>query len=228
MRLWALVALATAPSHGCDDRSSRRWPLVAAVLLLLFAVLDDGTRATRLGDPGLWCRVPCTALGYPSALVGQSEERGDSFHVVRGQLLQHLFIMYPLAESSDDGSIRDTGYSSSYLGEEGDEGPESFPGLLPHCMEVSLHAMLLISAGEVRYEPLAELFPGVDRPRARFMSQVWAGPDKATWKYVAITMVSPPASVMAVTYTCKNSDGLDVPSYFSGRCGRNLDGQVAA
>jgi hypothetical protein len=31
---------------------------------------------------------------------------------------------------------------------------------------------------------------------------------------------------MAVTYTCKNSDGLVVPSYFSGRCGQNLGGQV--
>jgi hypothetical protein len=31
------------------------------------------------------------------------------------------------------------------------------------------------------------------------MSQVRAGPDKATWKYVAITAVSPPAAVMAVT-----------------------------
>jgi hypothetical protein len=37
------------------------------------------------------------------------------------------------------------------------------PGFLPHCMEVSLHAMLLISAGEVCCEPHAELFPGVDR-----------------------------------------------------------------
>jgi hypothetical protein len=46
------------------------------------------------------------------------------------------------------------------------------------------------------------------------MSQVWAGPDKATWKYVAITTVSPPAAVIAVTYTCKNSDRFDVPSYF--------------
>jgi hypothetical protein len=54
-------------------------------------------------------------------------------------------------------------YSPSYLGEAGDEGPESFPGLLPHCMEVSLHAMLLISAGEVRCEPRAKHFPGVDR-----------------------------------------------------------------
>jgi hypothetical protein len=71
--------------------------------------------------------------------------------------------MYPLAESGDDGSIRDMRYSPSYLSEAGDESPESFAGFLPHCMEVSLHAMLLISAGEVRCEPRTELFLGVDR-----------------------------------------------------------------
>jgi hypothetical protein len=80
---------------------------------------------------------------------------------MRGQLLQHVFIMHPRAESGDDGSIGGTGYSSSYPGEAGDEGPESFPGLLPHCMEVSLQAMPLISTGEVRCEPRAELFLGV-------------------------------------------------------------------
>jgi hypothetical protein len=75
------------------------------LLLLLFAVLNDGTRATRRGGPGLWCRVPRMALSGPSALVGQSEESGDKFHVVRGQLPQHLFITHSLAESCDDGSI---------------------------------------------------------------------------------------------------------------------------
>jgi hypothetical protein len=59
---WVLVALVPAPSRSCDDRSSSLRPLVAAILLLLFAVLGDGTRATRLGNSGLWCRVPCTAL----------------------------------------------------------------------------------------------------------------------------------------------------------------------
>jgi hypothetical protein len=34
---------------------------------------------------------------------------------------------------------------------------------MPHCVEVGLHTMLLVSAGEVRYEPHAELFLGVDR-----------------------------------------------------------------
>jgi hypothetical protein len=43
---------------------------MAAILLLLFAVLGDGTRATCLGDPGLWCRVPqrpLVALAHLSA-----------------------------------------------------------------------------------------------------------------------------------------------------------------
>jgi hypothetical protein len=34
--------------------------------------------------------------------------------------------------------------------------------------------------------------------------------------------------VMVVTYTYMNSDGFDVPSYFSGRCGQNMAGQDAA
>jgi hypothetical protein len=33
--------------------------------------------------------------------------------------------------------------------------------------------------------------------------------------------------MMAVTYTYRNSDGFVVPSYFSGRCGRNLGGHDA-
>jgi hypothetical protein len=83
-------------------------------------------------------------------------------HISLSQLLQHFFITHPLAEGGDDGSVRDTGYSPSYPGEAGDEGPESFPGLLPHCMEVSLHTMSLVSTGEVCCEPRAEPFPGVD------------------------------------------------------------------
>jgi hypothetical protein len=138
---------------------------VAVVLLLVVVVaaLGDGTQATRLGNSDLWCRVPCLALGSSSTFVGQSEERGDSLHVMRGQHLQHLLFTHPLAESGDDGSIRNTRYSHSYLGEAGDESPESFPGFLPHYMEVSLHTMLLISTSEVRCEPRTELFLGVDR-----------------------------------------------------------------
>jgi hypothetical protein len=102
------------------------------------------------------------ALGGSSAFVGQSEECGDSFHVVRGQLLQHFLITYSLTEGCDDGSIGNERYSTSHLDEAGDERPESLPGFLPHRMEVGLHTMLLVSTGEVRSEPCAELFPGVD------------------------------------------------------------------
>jgi hypothetical protein len=83
---------------------------------------------------------------------------------MRRQFLQHLLITYPLSESSDNGGIGDTRYSPLYLGEAGDESLESLPGFLPYGMEMSLHTMLLISAGKVRCEPCIELFPRVDGP----------------------------------------------------------------
>jgi hypothetical protein len=106
--------------------------------------------------------VPRTALSSPGTLVGQSKESGDRFHVMRGQLLQHLFIMYPLAEGHDDRSIGDARYSTSHLGEAGDKCPESFSELLPYCVQVGLHVVLLVSTSKVRNEPCAELFLGVD------------------------------------------------------------------
>jgi hypothetical protein len=163
LRPWALVAIAPALGRGCNDQSGGPRLLVVAVLLLfLLTVPGDGTRPTRLGIPDLWGRVLCTALGGSGAFVSQSEECGDSFHVVRGQLLQHFLITYSLTEGRDDGSIGNTGYSTSHLGEAGDEHPKSLPGLLPHRMEVGLHTMLLVSTGKVRNKPCAELFPGVD------------------------------------------------------------------
>jgi hypothetical protein len=157
-------------------------PMAAFLLVLLFAALGDGTRATRLGNSGLWCRVPCTALGSSSTFVSQSEECGDGFHIMCRQLLQHLLIMHPLSESNDDRGIGDTRYSTAYLGEAGDESPESLPGFLSYGMEMSLHAMLLISTCKVRCEPCTELFPGVDGSQGLVMSQVRASPVKATWK----------------------------------------------
>jgi hypothetical protein len=67
-----------------------------------------------------------------------------------------------MAEGHDDGSIGNARYSTSHIGEAGDERSESLPGLLPHCVEVGLHTVLLVGAGEVRNEPRAEFFPGVD------------------------------------------------------------------
>jgi hypothetical protein len=70
--------------------------------------------------------------------------------------------MYSLAEGRDDGSIGNARYITSHLGEAGDERLESLLGHLPYFLEVGLHTVLLVSAGEVRNEPRAELFLGVD------------------------------------------------------------------
>jgi hypothetical protein len=121
-----------------------------------------------LTEPHVWAAPVCLAECHArpsrgsSAFVGQSEECGDSLHVMRGQLLQHFLITYSLSEGRDDGSIGNPRYSTSHLGEAGDECPESLPGLLPHRMKMGLHAVLLVSTGEVRNEPRAELFPRVD------------------------------------------------------------------
>jgi hypothetical protein len=159
---WVFVAVAPAPSRSCDDQRGRLQPPVAAALLFLFTVPGDGTRATHLGDPGVWGRVPCPAFGGFGAIVGQSEECGDSLHIMCGQLLQHFFITHSLTKGRDDGSIGNVRYSTSHLGEAGDKRPESLPGFLPHRVKVGLHAVLLVSAGEVRCEPRTELFPGID------------------------------------------------------------------
>jgi hypothetical protein len=134
------------------------------LLLFLLTIPGDSTRASRLGNPGLWGRVPCTALDSSGALVSQSKERGDSLHVMRGQLLKHFLIMYSLSECHDDGSIGNARYSTLHLGEAGDERSESLPRLLPHRMEVGLHTVLLVSTSKVHNEPCTELFLGVDRP----------------------------------------------------------------
>jgi hypothetical protein len=67
-----------------------------------------------------------------------------------------------MSEGRDDRSIRNTRYRTSHLGEAGDELLEGHPGLLPHCMEVDLHTVLLVSTGKVRHEPRTEFFLGVD------------------------------------------------------------------
>jgi hypothetical protein len=132
--LWAFVAVAPAPNRSCNDQRGRLRPFVAAALLFLSTVPGGGTRATRLGSPGLWRHVPCTVLGGSGALVSQSEERGDSLHVMCGQLLQHFLITYPLTEGRDDGGIGNTRYSTSYLSEAGDKRPGGLSGLLPYCV----------------------------------------------------------------------------------------------
>jgi hypothetical protein len=72
---WPPVTAATTRAVDCGFLWS--WPF-------FFFSSGDDTRATYLGNPSVWSQVPCPALGGPGALVGQSEEYGDSLHVMRG------------------------------------------------------------------------------------------------------------------------------------------------
>jgi hypothetical protein len=145
------------------------------------------------------------ALSSSGTFVGQSEERRDSFHVVRRQFLQHLLITHPLSESSDNGGIGDARYSPLYLGETGDESPKSLSGFLPHCMEMSLHAMLLVSTGEVRCEPCTELFLGVDQPRGEVHEP---GPGQPGQGYMEVARHH-----SSVSTSCHNGGDVDLQEF---------------
>jgi hypothetical protein len=110
--------------------------------------------------------------------------------------------MHPLSERSDNGGIGDARYSPPYLGETGDESPESLPGFLPHCMDMSLHAMLLVSTGEVHCEPCTELFLGVDRPRGEVHE---SGPGRAGQGYMEVA-----CHHSSVSTSARNGGDVDV------------------
>jgi hypothetical protein len=124
---------------------------------------------------------------------------------MRSQLLQHLLITHPLSESSHNGGIGDARYSPPYLGKTGDESLESLPGFLPHCMEMSLHAMLLVSTGEVRCEPCIELFLGVDRPRGEVHEP---GPGRPGQGYMKVA-----CHHNNVSTSCRNGVNVDLQEF---------------
>jgi hypothetical protein len=74
---WPPVAAATTRAVDCGFS----WPRP-----FLFFLPSRGTvpEPPIWAAPVLWGRVPCPALGGSGALVDQSEENGDSFHVTRG------------------------------------------------------------------------------------------------------------------------------------------------
>jgi hypothetical protein len=83
--LWSGVLVAFAPAPvaaaiiGAVDRGFS-WPW-------FFFFLPSWATAPKTPiwvTPVCGAQVPCTTLGSSGALVGQSEEGGDSFHVVRG------------------------------------------------------------------------------------------------------------------------------------------------
>jgi hypothetical protein len=107
-----------------------------------------------------------------------------------------------MSESSDNGGIEDTRYSPSYLGEASDENPEGLPGFLPYGMEMSLHAMMLISTSKVRCVPCTELFPGVDGPRGEIHEP---GPGRPGQGYMEVTR-----HYNSVSTGCRNGGDVDL------------------
>jgi hypothetical protein len=60
----------------------------------------------------------------PGTLVRQAEELRDVFHIMCGQLLEHLLISHALSKSNNNRSVGDAGDGVSNLGEPLDEGPQ--------------------------------------------------------------------------------------------------------
>ena len=87
--------------------------------------------------------------------------------------------------------------------------------------------MLLISTGKVRRKSCAEPLPGLNRPKSEVHEPRPGWPSQGYMKVARHDSV--------VTTSCCDGgnvhlqeDGLVVPSYFSGRCGRNFDGHATA
>jgi hypothetical protein len=101
-----------------------------ALLLLpihvLATALSSGIYFRLTGLPYLRSRlgVPCTPFCSPDALVRQAEELRDIFHLMGGQLLEHLLISHAMSKSNYNISIGDVGDGVLNLGEPLDEGPQ--------------------------------------------------------------------------------------------------------
>jgi hypothetical protein len=72
-------------------------------------------------------------------------------------------------------------------------------------MEMSLHAMLLISTSEVHSEPRTELFPGVDRPRGKVHEP---GPGRPGQGYMEVA-----CHHSSVSTSCRNGGDVDLQEF---------------
>jgi hypothetical protein len=101
--------------------------------------------------------VPGTAFRSPGALVRQAEERGQILDVMGGELLQHLFIPYPLAKCNHYRSIGDMRNGIANLREPLDEGAQGFPRPLLDGVKIGLVTRPDVSALKVGRELVAQL-----------------------------------------------------------------------
>jgi hypothetical protein len=159
----------TAPIRrcSCGDGCPGQWLVTASLLLLLLvaAVAIATAWGLALGaGPGAlpFCRlggwgVPGATFRSPSALVPQAEERGHILDVVGGELLQHLFIPYPLMKCNHYRSIRDTRNGIADLREPLDDRAQGFPWPLLDGVKIGLITRPGIGALEVGRELTAQL-----------------------------------------------------------------------
>jgi hypothetical protein len=79
------------------------------------------------------------------------------------------------------------------------------PGFLPYGMEMSLHAMLLINAGKVRYDPCIELLLGINRSRGQIHEP---GPGWPGQGYMEITHHH-----SGVSTSCRNGGDVNLQKF---------------
>jgi hypothetical protein len=127
--LWCLelCAWSCRDSGGSASAYQR---LVIVGLLLPISVLavalsnDIYLRLAGLPCPRSGLGVPCTPFCSPGAFVHQVEELRDVFHLVGGQLLEHLLISLTLSKSNNNRSIGGAGDNVLNMGEPLDEGSQ--------------------------------------------------------------------------------------------------------
>jgi hypothetical protein len=153
------------PTHRCNCGGGcpgQRLVVVSLLLLAAIAIATAWGLAPGTGRGALpFCRlggwgVPGAAFRSPGALVLQAEERGHILDVVGGELLQHLFIPYPLVKCNHYRSIGDTRNGIANLREPLDEGAQGFPRPLLDGVEIGLITRPGVGALEVGRELAAQ------------------------------------------------------------------------
>jgi hypothetical protein len=124
---WASTPTSRCCDSGSSGSASQQLVVVGLLLpiLVLATALSSGICFRLVSLPCHWSRlgVPCMPFCSPGTFICQIEELRDVFHLLGGQLLEHLLISHVLSKSDNNRSIEDVGDGVLNLGEPLDEGP---------------------------------------------------------------------------------------------------------
>jgi hypothetical protein len=123
---WASTPTSRCCDSGSSGSASQQLVVVGLLpILVLATALSSGICFRLVSLPCHWSRlgVPCMPFCSPGAFICQIEELRDVFHLLGGQLLEHLLISHVLSKSDNNRSIEDVGDGVLNLGEPLDEGP---------------------------------------------------------------------------------------------------------